>query len=205
MISRKETKRKGYKKKEIKKVNSHGFPNVFLNRNVVGRSNVIWQVDATFLDVTLNNQEETKHCLLSGVDPATNKLVFAKVFYSGFKKKTFTTKMFIKTLQTAIQNKQIKNTLMIHSDRGPQLTSKEYVEFIEKQLLLIGSQTSVGQPNQNAVIKRLHQTFKNQLKGFKLDLPKNVRRTRDLQNFCDKRRMNMNSKALYAKTLKTTV
>lgn len=44
----------------------------------------------------------------------------------------------------------------------------------------------------------MFRTYKNQLKDLKMDLPSNVKTTRDLQVFCDKRRIKMNSQALYS-------
>lgn len=205
MVTQKKSDGKIRKKRKSKRPREYGFPNVFLNRNVVSRSNLIWQVDGTFLNTTLNNQIGTKHYLLSAVDPATNRLVFTKIFYSGSKGNTFSTDSFIKLLDVVIKNEKITEELMLHTDRGSQFTSKKYTEYVNSHPLLIGSQTAGGQPNQNPIIERMHHTFKNQLKDLKMDLPTNVKRRRDLQIFCDKRKNKMNTTALYTKNNGLTV
>lgn len=89
---------------------------------------------------------------LAATDPSTNNLVFTKVFYSSTKKRSFTAAALIKTLDTAIGNNKIKDQLMIHSDIGPQFTSKLYVEYINNHKYFIGSQTAGAQPWENPVI-----------------------------------------------------
>jgi len=98
--------------------------------------------------------------------------------YSGTTKKTFTLNVIIKTIETALKNEDISESLIIHTDRGSQFTSKKFVDFVNNHPFLEGSQTAGGQPNQNPVVERMHRTFKSQLKNLKMDLPTNVKRTR---------------------------
>lgn len=146
--------------------------------------------------------------MLAAIDPSTNKIIFTLFFYSATEKRTFTAAALIKTLETAIGNNNIKDELIIHTDLGPQFTSKKYVEFINNHKFFNGSQTAGGQPWEKPVIERMMRTFKYQLKQLKIDLPPNVKTTReerDLQALVDKRRNKMNSEALYHKNQGLTV
>lgn len=51
----------------------------------------------------------------------------------------------------------------------------------------------------------MFRTFKSQLKQLKMDLPSNVKTTRDLQVLVEQRREKMNSEALYIKNKGLTV
>lgn len=199
MVPKKRDRSKEYPKKTDKKPSKFGFPNELLNRTLTARYNIAWQIDATYLPITLNNEPGTSHTLLVGVDTFSNKLLFTKVIYSGKKKSHFTSNHIIKTLKYTIQERKISDDLIIHFDRGGQFSSKIFHDFLTNEPFLIGSQTCGGAPDQNAVIERMINTFKNQLKYLKLDLPQNVKRTRDLQTFCDKKRITMNAKAPYDK------
>lgn len=201
--SNKKSQFRKHKKKKV--IVPYTFPNLLLNRNVVARINLVWQIDGTVLNVNLNGEPDTKHYLVTAVDLSCGKLVMSKVFYIGNKKKSFTASSLIKALETAVRNEGINETLLIHSDRGPQFTSKEYFQYIESHPFLKGSMTAGGQPNQNAVIERMIRTFKSQLKHLNVDLPTNVKRTRDLQKACDRRRIKINSSALHKRNNGETV
>ena len=200
------TKRSKAKKarKTIQK-KQYGFPNLLRNKNVIARKNMFWAMDRTQLKVTLNGQAGTSHHLLIIIDLHTNNIVQAKVFYSGTNKKTFTTNALIKAIESALRNNQINDNLMIHSDKGTQFTSKKFVEYVGKHKFLVGSQTAGGQPWENGVVERLIRTFKHQVKHLNVDLPSNVKTTRDLQALVDKRRIKMNNEALYTKNQGLTV
>lgn len=103
-----------------------GFPDVLINRIEIARPGMVWQVDGTSLNVMLDGDPKTSHYLLAGVDPATNMLIFVKVFYSGTTNKSFNSKALIKVLDQATKQKGIKQKLLIHTDREPQFCSKEY-------------------------------------------------------------------------------
>ena len=111
----------------------------------------------------------------------------------------------IKTLYTAIGNNKIKDQLIIHSDRGPHFNSKLYVEYINNHKYFIRSQTAGAPSWEKPVIERMFRTFKSQLKELKIDLPSNVKTTRDLQVLVEQRREKMNNEALYAKNNGLTV
>lgn len=188
------TKKKGNQENE-----ESGFPDYLANRTVVSKNNIVWQMDGTFLNTSLVTEPKSKHFLLLAVDVATNRLVFTKVFYSKDDKKTCTSQQVIKTLTHVLKEYNLKEDLVIHTDKGSQFTSKKYVYFINKTSFLIGSQTCGGHPQGNAVVERINRTFKNQGKHLGIVIPQTVKQTRDLQNIRDKRRLLMNKDFLSKK------
>ena len=200
------TKKSNQKKlRKPRKENQYSFPNLLRNKNLVARKNMSWAMDGTHLDITLNNQPKTKHYLLLIVDLHTNNIIQSKVFYSGTNHRNCTTNAVIKMLQNALRDNQINDTLMIHSDRGPQYTSKKFFEFITNHKYLLESHTAGAQPWENSVMERIIRSFKYPFKLLGVDLPSNVKTTRDLQHLVEKRRIKMNNEALYTKNQGLTV
>ena len=174
------------------------------NRTAIAKINLVWQIDATDLKVRLDNQPGTSHTLVAGVDPFSNKLLFTKVFYSGTRTNKFSSKNIIKILEETLKERTISEELIVHFDRGGQFSSKEFYDSVSNNQYLIGSQTCGGAPTRKAIIERMIRTFKYQLKHLKLDLPTDVKRTRDLQAFCDKRQYKRNTTSRSGKDLGMT-
>ena len=130
--------------------------------------------------------------------------MFTKVFYFGTRTNKFNSKNFIKILEETLKERAISEELIVHFDRGGQFSSKQFYDFVSNNQYLIGSQTCGRAPTRNAIIERMIRTFKYKLKHLKLDLPTNVKRTRDLQAFCDKRQHKMNATSRSGKDLGMT-
>ena len=123
--------------------------------------NTVWVLDATFLPIPLESELTSKNCLVIGLDLATNKAVFSKVFYSGKTNKTFSITVLIKPIKEALRQHNIRQYLILHTDRGGQFCYKEYHHFVKTQLFLIGSMTLGWRPDKNAVIEGYNKTYKS--------------------------------------------
>lgn len=60
-----------------------------------------------------------------------------------------------------MQNRQIREGLILHSDHGSQYTSKAFVEFCES-VHVIQSMSKAGYPYDNAPMERYFNTLKNE-------------------------------------------
>jgi len=67
----------------------------------------------------------------------------------------------VKVLEMALINRETKNQLIHHSDRGLQYCSKEYTELLKKNNLLI-SMTQEYDPYENAVAERVNGILKEE-------------------------------------------
>lgn len=72
------------------------------------------------------------------------------------------TELAIKALTIALQNCPGKKGILLHSDRGSQFTSKEFVEFCKKNGV-IQSMSKPGYPYDNAPMERYYNTLKAEL------------------------------------------
>lgn len=194
-------------KLQLKKNNyvPFGFPNILMNRTLLAKPRLVWQFDGYFLDTELNKNLGSKHYLMSAVDPATNKLIFSKSFFSKDGHKTCTSKQIIKIIKKAQKEEGIeasKEKIIIHTDKGSHFTSKEFVDFINQHPLLEGSHAPAGTPTSNAVVERMHRSFKYQYKNFNCEFPKKVKQSRDLQIIIDRKRYAMNHEARPLKNFK---
>ena len=67
----------------------------------------------------------------------------------------------VKALEMALINRETKNQLIHHSDRGLQYCSKEYTELLKKNNILI-SMTQEYDPYENAVAERVNGILKEE-------------------------------------------
>ena len=67
----------------------------------------------------------------------------------------------VKALEMALINRETKNQLIHHSDRGLQYCSKEYTDLLKKNNILI-SMTQEYDPYENAVAERVNGILKEE-------------------------------------------
>lgn len=180
------------------------YDNVWDNRNFCALPNLGWHVDASILDCQVVGNTKSKHVLVSAVDPATNRIIFAKVFYSHDGRKFCTANQVIKLLKYALTTEQIKNKLIIHTDRGGCFTSKNYFDFVSNEPLIIPSMTKGGAPQQNPVIERMFHTIKHQFLKYRKPIPYQVKNTRDLQKEIVIIKNSLNEKSQPSKNYKAS-
>ena len=159
------------------------FPYLLDQRTETAKPNLVWQADFTFLDTIVEAKPESPYYLLMIVDTFNNNIVFSKVFFFNKKRGTITSHKLLKCLKEAEVSQNIKDALILNTDRGPGFVSKEYYEYIEQHPYIKGSHSCAGNPPHNAVVERMHRTFKNQTQTH--PIPKVVKRTRDLQQIID--------------------
>lgn len=109
MVQKKKITRQEQNKRNKKPPSTYGFPDVLRNRTAIAKTNLVWQIDATDLKVTLDNQPGIPHTLVAGVDPFSNKLLFTKVFYSGTRTNKFSSKNVIKILEETLKEQFLRS------------------------------------------------------------------------------------------------
>lgn len=73
-----------------------------------------------------------------------------------------TSDLAVRTLQKALDSQPtIKGGLVLHSDQGPQYTSKAFIEFC-KSVQVMQSMSRAGYPYDNAPMERYFNTLKNE-------------------------------------------
>ena len=92
----------------------------------------------------------------------------------------------IGALKDAFENRTFCPNFIIHTDRGPQLTSQEWHLFVE-QLGATGSMSDFARPKDNAVAERTIRTIKSQLLKCQVSWPKKVKSLREIQFVLDKK------------------
>ncbi len=187
------------KKVNNKKLKAYVYPNVLSNKTEVIQSNLAWQCDNTHINTELQGHPGSSHTLYLIVDVATNHIVAGKVFFKQTNRGSITSNKILKVLKNSIEQNNITDSLLIHTDRGPEFTSKEYYEYIESHDKLIGSHTTGGSPNSNAVVERIIRTIKNQCLTVVGALPQSVKQTRDLQRVIHKKINYLNTQHLNKK------
>nr|YP_009472461.1 hypothetical protein [Bryopsis sp. HV04063]ARO74113.1 hypothetical protein [Bryopsis sp. HV04063] len=138
--------------------------------------------------------------MLMVYDLGNGEIVGVKVFKFNKDKNRKTKKDGISSIYVAKFFKQlfikydipnIEHLLMIHTDRGTEFLSKEYVG-LQHTFPIKLSMTDGYEPTQNAVAERLNKTFKNQLKNIKPTIPQSSSSIQKLQTVINKRVQNFN-------------
>lgn len=76
--------------------------------------------------------------------------------------KRINTELAIDTVKEAFSRSNIKEEIILHSDRGSQFTSKAFVKFCEKKSI-IQSMGETGCPGDNSPMERFYGTLKPEL------------------------------------------
>lgn len=142
-----------YHKKAPKTIKYNDKDNIYkniLNREFnVTEPNKVWCIDVTFIH-TLNGFVY----LTSIMDLYSRKIIA----WNLSNKQTI--KNVIDCLSKAIKQRGINNKVILHSDRGFQFTSNEYIEYCKKNFIL--SYSKKGNPYDNACIESFHSSIKKE-------------------------------------------
>lgn len=125
------------------------YPNLISNL-VLNRPEQVWVADITYL----RTKEKTYYLHLL-TDACSKKIVGYQLSDNLMSSTT------VKALEMALINRETKNQLIHHSDRGLQYCSKEYTELLKKNNLLI-SMTQEYDPYENAVAERVNGILKEE-------------------------------------------
>ena len=120
------------------------------------RRNAKWCVDFTYLSFGKNNRRY--NCTIIDL---YDRRVVASVNSS-----RINTQLAIDTLEEAIRNADGETGMILHSDRGSQFASKEFIEFC-KGLGITQSMSKPGCPYDNAPMERYFNTLKAELLHLK--------------------------------------
>lgn len=178
------------------------FPYLLEARTETSRPNVVWQMDFTHLDSSLKSAPESGHYLLLIVDMFNNHIICSKVFLLSNGRGTITSHKLLKCLKQAVEERKLTESLILNADRGSEFVSKDYYTFVNSHPFLIGSHSAAATPNHNAVVERMHRTFKNQTQQY--PVPKIVTHTRDLQRFVDKKTYFLNNEFIHKRNIGNT-
>jgi transposase InsO family protein len=125
------------------------YPNLISNL-VLNRPEQVWVADITYL----RTKEKTYYLHLL-TDACSKKIVGYQLSDNLMSSTT------VKALEMALINRETKNQLIHHSDRGLQYCSKEYTELLKKNNILI-SMTQEYDPYENAVAERVNGILKEE-------------------------------------------
>ena len=131
------------------------YENVLANQNETAKNNIAWVADFT----TLESFRDQKIHVFLCIDIHSN-LVVASII----SKKVISASTVVNTLEKAINrrcNRSSELKLIIHTDRGTQVSSKSYNNFVKKfNEIFIPSMTRENTPTDNSVAERYMRTFK---------------------------------------------
>ena len=108
-----------------------------------------------------------------------------------------------KIFKELTKQRQIKDQLIIYTDRGAEYPSKSFYDFIKSNNLLIGSMNQTGKPKQNAVAERMVRTLKKQLIQNYGEI-NSVQSVKEIQEFFDKKKEHYNHNVKPIKNFKHT-
>ncbi len=111
-----------------------------------------WCVDFTYL--FLKNGAKRYNCTI--ID------LYDRAVVASVNGRKINTELAIKALTRALQNCPDKKGIILHSDRGSQFTSKEFVRFCKEQDV-VQSMSKPGCPYDNAPMERYYNTLKVEL------------------------------------------
>lgn len=120
------------------------------------RQNEVWCIDFTYLH--LADHRVRYNCSI--ID------LFDRRIVSSVNGNRIDTKLAIKAVKEAIRRSDGETGMILHSDRGSQFTSKEFVDFC-KEYGIRQSMSKPGCPYDNAVMERYFNTMKAELLRLK--------------------------------------
>jgi len=128
------------------------FDNLINQQFRAKKRNTRWCIDFTYL--FLANRSKRYNCSI--IDLYDRRIV------ASFNSNRINAKLAIDTLTKAIKSTKGATGIILHSDRGSQFTSKDFVKFC-KQNHIIQSMSRPGCPYDNAPIERYFSTLKSEL------------------------------------------
>ena len=143
-------KRPNYRKGKPHRI----FENKISQNFTAAKINQKWCTDFTYL--YLKNGEKCYNCTV--IDLHDRSVV------ASLTDRKITSDLAIRTIQKAFDAQGISHAtdLILHSDQGSQYTSKEFVNYCEKQGIL-QSMSKAGYPYDNAPMERYFNTMKSEL------------------------------------------
>lgn len=132
------------------------FENVIKQQFSATERNTKWCIDFTYL--FLSNRSKRYNCTI--IDLYDRRVV------ASVNSDRINTQLAIDTIQEAFKRCGKKGGMILHSDRGSQFTSKEFIEFC-KEHEIIQSMSRAGCPYDNAPIERYFNTLKAELIDLK--------------------------------------
>lgn len=127
----------------------------------INRPNQVWVSDITYIG------KREKPCYLSLITDAYSKKIV------GFQlSNTMCTNHMVKALKMAQKQRNTKETLIHHSDRGVQYCSDEYQDYLRKYKITC-SMTENSDPYENAIAERINGILKQEfmIDTYHLELP----------------------------------
>ena len=138
-----------YEKGEAHKI----FPNLINEEFSAKEINQKWCTDFTYLFLT----DGSKRYNCSILDLHDRSII------ASITDKQISSDLAIRTLKKALDSQpSIKGKLILHSDQGPQYTSKAFTEYC-KSVSITQSMSKAGYPYDNAPMERYFNTLKNEL------------------------------------------
>nr|AIT93544.1 putative viral integrase [Prasiolopsis sp. SAG 84.81] len=125
------------------------FANILNNCNRNATPNLVWVLNFTKLDI--KGQLHSSHYWLIFIDHFARKVIYNKVYFIKHGKGCVFACKVIKALQQCIIQRQPNQEVLVHTDNGTEFVNKEYYSFVDKNTLLVGSTSSVGQPEHNSL------------------------------------------------------
>lgn len=120
------------------------------------KRNQRWCIDFTYL--FLANRNKRYNCSIMDL--------FDRRIVANVNSNRIDTKLAIETLTKAIRSVGGETGMILHSDRGSQFTSKEFIEFCQEHSV-VQSMSKPGCPYDNAPIERYFNTLKAELINLK--------------------------------------
>jgi len=125
------------------------YPNI-IKELEIDRPNKVWVSDITYIG------KREKPCYLSLITDAYSKKIV------GFEvSNTMCTSHMVKALKLAQRQRNTKEALIHHSDRGVQYCSDEYQEYLKKYKITC-SMTENSDPYENAIAERINGILKQE-------------------------------------------
>lgn len=128
------------------------FDNILSQDFIATKRNTKWCIDFTYLH--LSNGTKRYNCSI--IDLYDRRVV------ASVNGRRINTDLAKATVDKALQTNNDTKNLILHSDRGSQFTSKEFVEFC-KENSIIQSMSKAGCPYDNAPMERYFNTLKTEL------------------------------------------
>lgn len=147
----------------VKKQDHYFQPNYLESRNVVWRTDRVWVSDI-FDCMFVLSKKSTRIGVCFIMDIAYNEILSIKAFHKKIKKGSLKSKLICKLFSNLLNQIKVDDRgLIIHTDRGAEYSSSEFINLIKNYPNVILSHSNKGMPKQNAVAERMVRTLKHQI------------------------------------------
>lgn len=140
----------------------------------IDNMNQVWTTDISYI----KTKEDNNVYFISFIDMYSRKVIAYDIFQRQ------TTENVIEVLKTAIKRNKPSPGLIIHSDKGSQMRSDEYIRFLEKHRF-IRSYTSINHScDENAAHESFHSLLKRE-QVYQLKIKNLVEAKRVISDYID--------------------